>query len=386
MKKVLQHSFAAVVLASSMTTMTFAADLKLGFITSLSGPSASLGIPYAKGLQAGIAYAPTVNGQKVDVVQLDDASDPTTAARNARKLIEEDKVDALIGTSGTPSGLAMNGVAREYGVPFISIAQAKVDGDDGKWMVTVPQPAPLMIDSVVDYMHAHGVKTVGYIGFSDAWGDIVYDALQQAAKRTGIQIVDNQRYGRLDNSVTGQIIKILAKKPDAVLTGTSGTPGALPYLALKDRGYKGQIYGTHGIINPDFLRIGGASVEGMIAPTGPVMVADQLPDTNASKQISLKFRAAYEKVNHQAPNDAFAPYAFDAWLIFINAADRALKVNKQPGTAPFRTALLNAIVSTKELAGTQGVYNFTPDSRFGVDKRATVLVKVKDGKWQYVPE
>ena len=236
----------------------WAADYKVGFITSLSGPVSSLGIPYDKGMKAALAYKSELGGRKIQLVQLDDASDPSTAARNARKMIDEDKVDVIIGTAGSPGALAIAAVARETKTPLISIANANLPGEEGSWMVTLPQPAPLMVSAVVDRMKKSGVKTVGYIGFSDAWGDLVYDALTKSAEPAGIKIVSNERYARADASVTGQVLKIVALRPDAVITGTSGTPGALPYLALSERGYKGQIYGMHALINPDFVRVGGA--------------------------------------------------------------------------------------------------------------------------------
>lgn len=384
MKRVSNILATAFVLTMMASASSIAADLKVGFITSLSGAASSLGIPYGKGLQTGVAYKPEINGSKVQVIQLDDASDPTTAARNARKLIVEEKVDVLIGTAGTPSGLAIAGVARELKTPYICIANAKLDGEEGAWMVTIPQPTPLMVDGIVAQMKKSGVKTVGYIGFSDAWGDLVYDALVASAGKAGIKVLDNERYARNDTSVTGQILKIVAARPDAVLTGTSGTPGALPYLALASRGYRGQIYGTHAIINPDFIRVGGNSVEGLIAPTGPVVVAEQLPAANASRKVSMDFRAAYQKTFSAPPTDAFAPYAFDAWLIVTDAAQRAM-VKVKPGTPEFRVALRDAITSTKELVGTQGVYNFKPDSRFGSDERAVVMVKLEKGQWKYLP-
>ncbi|MBV6273927.1 ABC transporter substrate-binding protein [Alcaligenaceae bacterium CGII-47] len=337
-------------LSAWATSSVYAADLKVGFVTSLSGPVSSLGIPYEKGLKAGVAYQSEIDGHKIEVFQLDDGSDPTTSARNARKLIDENKVDVIIGTAGTPGSLAIAAVAREMKTPLISIANSNLPGEEGSWMITVPQPAPLMLSAVVEHMKNTGVKTVGYIGYSDAWGDQVYDALIKIAPTADIKVVSNERYARGDASVAGQILKIVALNPDAVITGTSGTPGALPYLALADRGYKGKLYGMHALINPDFVRVGRASVEGLLAPTGPVVVAEQLPADNPIRKVSMDFRTAYEKANGTVPTDAFSAYSFDAWLLFVNAAQRAM-TQVEPGTPQFREALRDALVSTHELVG-----------------------------------
>ena len=379
------HRIAVALAGAGLALNTLAADLKVGFITSLSGPVSSLGIPYDKGIKAAAAYKSVIAGHKVQLVALDDGSDPATAARNARKLIEEDKVDVVIGTAGSPGALAIAAVARETKTPLISIANANLPGEDGAWMVTLPQPAPLMVNAVVERMKKSGVKTVGYIGFSDAWGDLVYDSLVPAAKAAGIQVVTNERFARADSSVTGQILKIVAAKPDAVLTGTSGTPGALPYRALAERGWKGQIYGTHALINPDFVRVGGSSVEGLLAPTGPVIVAEQLPASNPIRKVAMDFRSAYQKANGAVPTDAFSAYSFDAWLLFADAAQRAIAAKAEPGTPQFRVALRDAIVNTKELVGTHGVYNFKPDNRYGSDERSRVMVKLEKGEWKLVP-
>jgi branched-chain amino acid transport system substrate-binding protein len=376
------RAFAGIAFALSAAASAWAADYKVGFITSLSGPVSSLGIPYEKGMKAALAYKSELNGRKIQLVQLDDASDPSTAARNARKMIDEDKVDVIIGTAGSPGALAIAAVARETKTPLISIANANLPGEEGAWMVTLPQPAPLMLSAVVEQMKKSGVKTVGYIGFSDAWGDLVYDALSKSAPGAGIKVVSNERYARGDASVTGQVLKIVALKPDAVITGTSGTPGALPYLALQERGYKGQIYGMHALINPDFVRVGGNAVEGLLAPTGPVIVAEQLPESNPIRKVSMDFRNAYQKANGAAPTDAFSAYTFDAWLLFLDAAQRT---KGEPGTPAFRSALRDAIVSTKELVGTHSVYNFKPTDRYGSDDRSRVVVKLEKGQWKLVP-
>jgi branched-chain amino acid transport system substrate-binding protein len=372
----------AIGIGSFCSASSWAADLKVGFITSLSGPVSSLGIPYEKGMKAALTYKSELAGRKIQVVQLDDASDPSTAARNARKMIEEDKVDIIIGTAGSPGALAIAAVARELKTPLISIANANLSGEEGAWMVTLPQPAPLMVTAVVERMKKSGVKTVGFIGFSDAWGDLVYDALTKAAPDAGIKVVSNERYARADSSVTGQVLKIVALRPDAVITGTSGTPGALPYLALSERGYKGLIYGTHALINPDFVRVGGASVEGLLAPTGPVVVAEQLAAANPMRKAAMDYRDAYQKANGAVPTDAFSAYTFDAWLLLLDAASRT---KGEPGTPQYRVALRDAIVTTKELVGTHSVYNFKPDNRYGSDDRSRVIVKLEKGQWKLVP-
>jgi branched-chain amino acid transport system substrate-binding protein len=360
-----------------------AADLKVGLSVSLSGPNSSLGIPYAKGMQAALAYKGEVNGRKIQLVVLDDGSDPSAAGRNARKLVEEEKVDILMGTSGVPASVAMAQVGREAKVPMIGLSPLSLDPAENPWIVTVAQPAQLMIDAVVERMKANGVKTVGYIGFSDAWGDLVYDALMKAAPGAGITVVSNERYARADASVTGQVLKIVALRPDAVMTGGSGTPGALPFLALTERGFRGGVYGQHGLINPDFVRVAGASGNGALMPTGPVIVAEQLPDNYPTKKIALDFRAAYQKVNNAATTDAFSAYSFDAWLVFVDAAARALP-KAEPGTPAFRVALRDAIVSAKEVVGVHGVYSFKPGALYGVDQRARVIVKLDNGQWKLV--
>lgn len=383
MKKLLR-CFAPTLLALALTS-SYAADLKIGVITSMSGPVSALGIPYAKGIQAAAAMHPQVAGRKVQVIVLDDASDPTTAARDARKLVTEDKVDVLIGTSGVPGAMAIAAVARETKTPLISPTPVNLPADDGGWTVTVSQPFPLMVATVVERMKLSGVKTVAFIGFSDALGDLAYDSLVKAAGPAGIKVVGNERYARGDSSVAGQVLKLMASRPDAVFAGNSGTPGALPYLALAERGYRGQLYGTHGLINADFVRVGGASVEGLMVPSGPVMVADQLAADNPVRKVALAYRDAYKRTQGSLPSDAFSAYSYDAYLVFADAAARALKTKAEPGTAQFRVALKDAIAATTELPGTHGVFSFHPNNPYGLDKRSAVVIKLVGGQWKLVP-
>ncbi|MFI5013156.1 MAG: ABC transporter substrate-binding protein [Hyphomicrobiales bacterium] len=361
------------------------AEIKIGFITSMTGAASSIGIPYSKGMATGIAAIGSVGGEKLTYIQIDDGFDPSAAARAAHKLIEEDKVDILCGSAGAPSSLAVAAVAAEQKVPIVVMGNVVVPGEGAQWSVTVPQDPVLMIAADVELMKKTGIKKVAYIGYSDAWGDLVYTSLKKTAEPQGIEIITNERYARADTSVTAQILKIMSAHPDAVLTGGSGTPGALPHMALYDRGYSGPQYSTHAIINSEFVRVGGQAVEGVIAPTGPVVVADQLPDSNPIKKVALDFLSQYKKVNNEASTDAFAAYGYDTWLIIADTAKRALASGAKPGTPEFRVAMRDAMTTTKELVGTHGVYTFHLGHPFGTDERSRVMVKLEKGAWKLLP-
>ncbi|MEZ2145084.1 ABC transporter substrate-binding protein [Bradyrhizobium sp. DN5] len=363
------------------------ADILVGFVTGLSGPVSSIGIPNAKGIAAGETYVGEIGGEKVRLIQLDDASDATASARNARKLVEQEKVDILMGTSGAPQTLAMATAAIEMKVPMIAVSPiASVPaGEGGPWVVQTPQPMPLLVQGVVDHMKARGLKTVAFIGFSDALGDLLYDSLSQSAKAAEIKVIANERYARSDSSVTAQVLRALAARPDAIMLGGTGTPGALPAIALSERGYKGPLYGNNGMISADFLRLAGKTANGIICPTGPVIAAEQLPSSNPIQKVALAYRAAYEKANGEQPTDGFSSYSFDGWMVFVDAAKRALATGAKPGSPEFRSALRQALFTTKEVVGTQAIYNFTPVDRHGVDARSRVLVQIEDGKYKLLP-
>jgi branched-chain amino acid transport system substrate-binding protein len=362
------------------------AEIKIGFVTSLSGAGSSIGIPYSRGIAAAYAYGSEVNGEKIRLIQLDDASDPSAATRNARKLVEEENVDLLIGTATAPSTIAMAGIANELKVPMVAISPLTLQfGSTGEqWVVTIPQPAPLLVKFIADRMKRDSVKNIGYIGFSDAWGDLVYNGAKTAESSGGAKVLTDERYARTDTSVTGQILRILAAQPDAVLIGGSGTQGALPLLTLTERGFKGKIYGTGALVNADFVRLGGKAAEGIQVSTGPIIVAEQLPDNHFAKKLALEFRKIYQTVNGMTTTDGFSAYSFDAWLVFTTAAARALTTAK-PGSPEFRKALRDEILSTKELAGVHAVYNFRQGDVYGVDDRSLVVVRLIDGAWKYEP-
>ncbi|EKS9795715.1 MULTISPECIES: ABC transporter substrate-binding protein [Burkholderia] len=365
---------------------TASAQVKIGVTLSATGPAASLGIPEKNT----IALLPKeIAGKSVQYIVLDDASDTSRAVQNVRKLIDEDHVDAIIGSSVTPNSLAMLDPVSQGKTPTISLAASAqiISPMDAKraWMFKVPQNDQLMADAIAGYMAKHGVKTVGFIGFADAYGDSWYKTFDAAAAKNGLKLVSNERYNRTDASVMGQVLKLMGSNPDAVLIAGSGTPAALPAKTLKERGYKGKVYQTHGVANNDFLRVCGKDCEGEILPAGPVLVTDQLPDSNPVKKPALGYKAAYEKAYGAGSLATFGGHAWDAGLLLQRAIPDALKKG-QPGTEAFREALRASIENVKDLPVSHGVINMTPTDHNGFDTRARVMVQIVDGKWKLQAE
>ncbi len=375
-----------VALAAAFGVATLAyADVNVGVTVSATGPAASLGIPEKNT----IALMPqTVGGQKINYIVLDDASDTTQAVSNTRKLITESKVDIVLGSTVAPSSLAMIDVAAENQTPMISMAASAriVEPMDAKrkWIFKTPQNDIMMSLAIATSMADSGVKTVGFIGFADAYGEGWYQAFEKAAKLKGLTIVANERYARADTSVTGQVLKIVSARPDAVLVAGSGTPAVLPQRALKERGYTGKYYQTHGVANNDFLRVGGNDVEGTLLPSGPVLVAAQLPASNPVKRSSMEYIAKYEAMYGKGSVSTFGGHAWDAGKLMEVAVAAALK-KARPGTAEFRSALRDALENAKEVQGAHGVFNMSPTDHLGLDQRARVMVKIENGAWKYQP-
>jgi len=361
------------------------ADINVGVTVSATGPAASLGIPEKNT----IALMPQeIAGQKVHYIVLDDGSDTTKAVSNTRKLITEDKVDIILGSTVTPNSLAMIDVVSEAQVPMISMAASAkiVDPVDAKrkWVFKTPQNDIQMSLAIASHMKDHGVKTVGYIGFADAYGEGWYGEFSKAAALKGITIVGNERFARNDSSVTAQVLKLQAAKPDAILIGGSGTPAALPQITLKERGYTGLIYQTHGVANADFLRVGGKNVEGTYLPAGPVLVARQLPATNPVRASATEYVTKYEAQYGKDSVSTFGGHAWDAGKLMAAAVPVALK-KAQPGTPEFRAALRDALENTKDVAGAHGIFNMSPTDHLGLDQRARVMVKIENGAWKVQP-
>ena len=381
MKLLKPLAIAALALASQLAQ----ADINVGVTVSATGPAASLGIPEKNTIEL---MPQSLGGQKINYIVLDDASDTTAAVSNTRKLISEHKVDIILGSTITPNSLAMIDVVAEAQTPMISMAASAriVEPQDAKkrWVFKTPQNDIMMSMAIANHMAKSGVKTVAFIGFSDAYGEGWFQEFSKSAALKNIQITVNERYARSDTSVTGQVLKTVAAKPDAVLIAGSGTPAALPQKALKERGYAGKLYQTHGVANADFLRVGGKDVEGTFLPVGPMLVVDQLPMGHPVKAAGTNYVKAYEAKYGAGSVSTFGGHAWDAGLLMSAAVPAALK-SAAPGTPAFRAALRDALEQVKDVAGAHGIFSMSASDHLGLDDRAYVMVKIENGTWKYQP-
>ena len=370
--------FAAAALALAVSG-TARADINVGVTLSATGPAASLGIPERNTFEL---LPTTIAGQKVNWIVLDDGSDTTKAVTNTRKLLSEDKVDVIVGSTVTPNSLAMIDIVADAETPMIAMAASGRIVDPAnpkvKWVFKTPQSDSLMADAIAVSMKANGVKTLGYIGFNDAYGDSWLAEIKRSAQVAGIKVVAEEKYNRNDASVTGQILKIVAANPDAVLIGASGTPAATPQKELAARNYKGKVYQTHGIANPDFLRVVGKEGNGTILPAGPMLVYEQLPASNPVKKSAAEYVTRYEA--KYGTRSTFGGHAWDAYMLLSHAIPDALKKAK-PGTKEFRAALRDGLENAKDIHGAHGVFNMSPQDHNGLDNRARMMIKIEDGKW-----
>jgi branched-chain amino acid transport system substrate-binding protein len=354
-------------------------EITIGITTTTTGPAAALGIPERNALE----FVPKeIGGVPLKIIVLDDGGDPTNATTNARRFVTESKADIIMGSATTPPTIAVSNVANEAGIPHFGLAPFPVTPERAKWSVVMPQPVPIMGKVLYEHMKAHNIKTVGYIGYSDSYGDLWFNDFKNQAVPMGMTLVDEERFARPDTSVAGQVLKLVAANPDAILVGASGTAAALPQSALRERGYKGLIYQTHGAASMDFIRIAGPSAEGVIMASGPVMSPETQPDSALTKKPGLALDTAYEAKYGPNSRSQFAGHSYDAFEVLKRVIPVALKTAK-PGTPEFREAIRQALLSEREIAASQGVYNWTEKDRSGLDDRSRIILTVKDGK--YVP-
>jgi len=373
----LKKTLLALAITAVSSTAAFA-DIKIGVSLALTGPGSGLGIPMQNQLKL---FPQTIAGEKVQMIVLDDATDPGKGAANARRFVTEDKVDLIIGSCITAVAAAMTDIAAEASTVQLAGSPVGVPAGKDKWMFRLPQSNTVIGYAMVEHMKKHGIKTVGFLGYTDAYGEQWLKEITPLLDKAGIKIVATERFARTDTSVTPQALKLVAANPDAMLVVASGSGAAMPQLGLLERGYKGKIYQTHAAATMDLMRVGGKAVEGTFVSAGPVIAPDQLPDSHPSKKVALDFVAKYDKAYGAGSHNQFAGHAYDAQVALEKAVPLALKKAK-PGTPEFRTALRDALETMGRTNFAHGIMNWTKDDHWGYTMETAVMLKVVDGKFK----
>jgi len=375
------------VVAAIALTCSIAAfgQVKVGLMVSATGPTSAIGIPQKN---TGDLLPKKIGDATVEYIQLEDGGDTTRAVQNVKKLIQENNIDALIGPSTTPNALAILDFIADAKVPMMATVgtSSVVEPLDAKkrWVFKTTQNDDIIASALLKHMLKNGVKTIGFIGFNDPYGENWHKVFVPMAEKAGITIVANERYARNDQSTTGQVLKLMAAKPDAVLIAAVGGPAVLPQATLYDQGYKGRIYQTHAVATDDFIKLGREKVEGTVLAAGPMLVIDEIPDSNPTKKVAQAYIAAYEKQFGTKPA-TFGANTWDGGILLERAIPTALKAGK-PGTEAFRSALRDAVEKEREIVGTQGVFNMSATNHNGMDDRARVLIVIKDGKFRLLAD
>ena len=366
--------------AAALLATTAFADVNIGVTLSLTGPASGLGIPVGNQFKL---FPKEIAGEKINLIVLDDASDPGKGVTNARRFVTEDKVDILFGGSITVVSAAVAPVALESKTPQLSIAPVGVPPDQEHWVYRLPQGANVMAYPIIEHMKKHGVKTVGFLGYNDGYGELWLKQMSKDLEPAGIKLVATERFARTDTSVTPQALKLVSANPDAILVVASGSGAAMPHKGLIERGYKGKVYQTHAAATPDLVRIGGKDVEGGYVVSGPAVVAEQLPDNHPSKAVAVDFVTKFEAAYGAGSRNQFAGHAYDAQIVMEKVLPVALKKAK-PGTPEFRAALRDAIETMGRTIFSHGVMNWTATDHWGYTNETGVLLQVKGGKFVVV--
>ena len=368
-------TFVAAAAAALLLSAPALADITIGISLPMTGPASGLGIPMANQFKL---WPTMIGGEKLNVILLDDASDPTKGVQNARRFVTDDKVDIIIGSAATPVGIAMADVALE--AQTVQLAATPIGLPPGKdaWSFRLPQSNEVMAFAMVNHMKKQGIKTIGFLGYTDAYGEQWLKAITPEAEKNGIKVIAAERFARTDTSVTAQALKLTAANPDAMLIVATGSGAAMPEKAIVERGFKGKIYQTHGAASKDLMRIGGKDVEGTFVVSGPAVVGDILPDSNPSKKVAQAFVAQYDKAYGVGTHNQFAGHAYDALIVMEKIVPMALKKAK-PGTKEFRAALKDAMETMGRTPLAHGIMNWTKDDHWGYTMDTGVMLMVKNG-------
>lgn len=364
--------------------------IKIGVVVDITGPASSLGVPERNTVQLYQEDHGTVRGRqgtvRVQWIVTDGESDPTKAVVATKRLIEEDRVAAVVCCTTSPASLAIINTVQAARVPNISLAAVASiiePVEQRRWVFKTPQTDRLMLEVLTTYMRSQGHRRVAFLGFDDAYGQGGLDEFRKLAPQKGIEIVATESFARTATDVTSQITRAAGRNPQAFLIWAIPPGANVANRNIRDLGLAQQVYQSHGVANKTFLDLGQRSVEGVILPSGPILVAETLPDSDQRKPVLMEYIRRYEGRFGAGTRNTFGGHALDAMLILRPAIERVLRQGVRPeNVGGFRSALRDQIErGTKEVVGITGVFNFSARDHLGLDERAAVLIRIQGGTW-----
>jgi branched-chain amino acid transport system substrate-binding protein len=354
----------------------------IGAIFSITGPGSSLGIPErdtALMIEAEVNAKGGIRGpdgkmHPLKLVIYDDASDETKAVLAAKKLIDEDKVTAIVGTTLSGTSLAIVDTAQKAEMPLVSCAAAAKIVEpvaERKWIFKTPQSDHLIVGVLVGYLKAKGLTKVAWLNVDYAFGQQGWIEFEKAARTAGLTIVDNEKFGQKDVDMTPQLTRVKAASPQAVVIWSIPPSASIATKNYADLGIAAPLFQSHGVGNKKYIELAGAAANNVRFPAGKLLVADQLPDNDPQKATLLAYARDFEA--KYGPRNTFGGHAWDAVQLVTRAMETA-------GTD--RAKVRSALEATKNFVGITGVFDFSPADHNGLDRRAAVMIQIVDGQWR----
>jgi len=370
---------AALVLGASgaMAAETY----KIGAIFAITGPASSLGIPERNTAlliqdelkRKGGIRGPDGQMHPVQIVIYDTASEETKTVTAAKKLIEEDKVSAIVGPTQSGESLAIVDTVQKAQIPLVSAAASiKIvePVKDRKWVFKTPQSDTLIAAVLIDFLKKKNLSKVAFLSVNNAFGDSGRIEFEKVAEKSGLQIVAREKFDATDKDMTAQLTRLRGTDFQAAVVWAIPPAASIVTKNYRQLGLRQPLFQSHGVGNKTFIDLAGPAANGVIFPVGKLVVAEDLPGSDAQKSVLVQYAKEYEA--RFGPRSTFGGHAWDGLQIVLKAMGKA---------GSDRAKIRDAIEGMKEFVGISGVFNFSDQDHNGLDTRAVTLVEIKDGKW-----
>ena len=368
-------------LCALLSASPVSAQIKIGSVLSVTGPASFLGDPEKKTLEIYVDEINAkggVNGQKLQLIVYDDAANADTARTFATRLVEEDKVVAVVGGSTTGSTLAMIPVFEEAQIPFISLAGAvQIIEPVRKWVFKTPHTDRMACEKIFADLKSRNLTNIALISGTDAFGKSMRDQCVAVASKAGITIATEETYGPRDSDMTPQLTNIKNKAGvQAVVNPGFGQGPAIVTRNYKQLAITLPLYQSHGVASKQFIELAGPAAEGVRLPAAAILIADKLPAKDPQKPVVVNYTKTYQDRTKQAVS-TFGGHAYDGLMILVQAMERA----KSTDAAKVR----DEIEKTKGFVGTGGIVNMSPTDHMGLDLSAFHMLEITNGDWTLIP-